>query len=291
MTSFARLCLSLLFFVIMSNQSMAQTVAGKEPPLPAPLETMAKEGAQLRYMGQAAGLDSWIAIQNGQEQYFYVTPDREYVLLGLLFDKTGKMITLQQVSALQKQGDSVLDILQAEAKPETESVTKNLAGEKEIANKILKSPAEQLFTDVESANWVRLGQEAAPAIYMFIDPQCPYCHEFMKTLRPDIEGGKIQIRMIPVGFKDDTRAQAALLLAIPSPQERWFRHLDGDAEALPVTPGINEQGVERNMSIMQSWKLNVTPLSLYRAKDGTVKIVQGRAKDVKALMSDLHPVN
>lgn len=291
MTHFARLCLAFLSLVIMSSPAIAQTGAGQEPALPAPLETMAKEGAQLRYMGQVAGLDSWIAIQNGQEQYFYVTPDREYVLLGLLFDKTGKMITLQQVSALQQQSDAVLDVLKAEQKPAVESVTKNLAGEQEIANKVLKSPSEQLFADVEGANWVRLGQETAPYFYMFIDPQCPYCHEFMKTLRPDIEGGRVQVRMIPVGFKDDTRAQAALLLAIPAPQERWFRHLDGDTEALPVTPGVNEQGVERNMSVMQSWKLNVTPLSLYRSRDGSVKIVQGRAKDVKALMSDLHPVN
>lgn len=291
MISFSRLCLGLLTLLIMSSPATAQTMAVNDPQLPAPLETMAKEGAQLRYMGRVAGLDSWIAIQNGQEQYFYVTPDREYVLLGLLFDKTGKMITLQQVSALQQQSDAVLDVLKADPKTETPSVTKNLAGEQQIANKILKSPSEQLFADVESANWIPLGQATAPHFYMFIDPQCSYCHEFMKALRPDIDGGRVQVRMIPVGFKDDTRAQAALLLAIPSPQERWFRHLDGDLEALPVTPGINEQGVERNMSIMQSWKLNVTPLSLYRAKDGTVKIVQGRAKDMKAMLSDLHKVN
>ncbi|MCM2343336.1 MAG: thioredoxin fold domain-containing protein [Alphaproteobacteria bacterium] len=291
MISFSRLCLGFLTLVVMSSPVVAQTMAVNDPPLPAPLETMAKEGAQLRYMGREAGLDSWIAIQNGQEQYFYVTPDREYVLLGLLFDKTGKMITLQQVSALQQQSDAVLDVLKAAPKADTPSVTQNLEGQNQIANKVLKSPSEQLFADVESANWIRLGEETAPHFYMFIDPQCPYCHEFMKALRSDIDGGKVQVRMIPVGFKDDTRAQAALLLAIPSPQERWFRHLDGDTEALPVTPGINEQGVERNMSVMQSWKLNVTPLSLYRAKDGSVKIVQGRAKDMKAMLSDLHPVN
>ena len=282
----SRLLLSLFVAVIMSTPTAAQNSVPKEPPLPAPLETMAKEGAQLRYMGNEAGLDAWMAIQNGQEQYFYVTPDREYVLLGMLFDKTGKMITLEQVSKLQKEGGEVLDILKAQTTDPKASVTDNLPKEGEIT-KSLKSPSEQLLADIESSNWKMLGSETAPVIYMFLDPQCPYCHEFMKTLRKDIEGGNLQVRMIPVGFRDETRAQAALLLAVPNAQERWFRHLDGDKDALPVTPGINEQGVERNMAIMQSWKLNVTPLSIYRAQDGKVKIVQGRAKDLKALLADL----
>lgn len=273
--------------MIMSSPVMAQgTPVSKDPPLPAPLETMAQQGAQLRYMGREGGLDGWIAIQNGQEQYFYVTQDREHVVLGLLFDKTGKMITMDQVSKLQKEGGEVLDILKNTPPNPNASVTDNLPKEGDIV-KQLKSPSEQMFADVESSNWVALGSTTAPVVYMFIDPQCPYCHEFMKTLQKDIEGGRVQVRMIPVGFRDETRAQAALLLAVPNAQERWFRHLGGDKEALPVTPGINEQGIERNMAVMQSWKFNVTPLSVYRAQDGKVKIVQGRAKDLKAFLGDL----
>lgn len=282
----SRFCLTLLAALIMSTPVMAQTSEKKEPLMPAPLETMSKEGAQVRYMGNRGGLDGWIAIQNGQEQYFYATADREFVLLGLLFDKSGKMVTLEQVSALQKEGGAVLDILKADTSTKNASVTDTLPGEGDIA-KSLKSPSEQMFSDVEGGNWLAMGNQGAPILYTFMDPQCPYCHEFMKTLRPEIEGGRIQVRLIPVGFHDETRAQAALLLAAPNAQDRWFRHLDGDKDALPVTPGVNEQGVERNMAIMQSWKLNVTPLSVYRAQDGKVKIIQGRAKDMKALLSDL----
>ncbi len=301
--SLSTLLLGISALVIMSNPASAQTAAKEPapttapaaapvnaqtpspsaPPMPAPLETLAKQGAQLRYLGREGQLDGWIAIQNGQEQYFYVTPDREQVVLGLLFDKSGKMITMEQVAKLQKEGGEVLDLLKNEPRPEAraESSTKG-----DISQQ-LKSPSEQMFADIEQANWVALGNTAAPVVYMFIDPQCPYCHDFMKTLRKDIEGGRVQVRLIPVGFRDDTRAQAALLLAVPNAQERWFKHLEGDKEALPVTPGVNEQGVERNMAVMQSWKLNVTPLSVYRAQDGKVKIVQGRAKDLKAFLGDL----
>ncbi|HEY0901191.1 MAG TPA: thioredoxin fold domain-containing protein [Micavibrio sp.] len=283
--SFATLLSGLSALVIMSSVALAQTTGAEAPPpMPAPLETLAKQGAQLRYLGRQGQLDGWIAIQNGQEQYFYVTPDREQVLLGLLFDKTGKMITMDQVAKLQKEGGEVLDILKSAPRAEAATPQSSTAGD---ITKELKSPSEQMFADIEQTNWVTLGNTAAPVVYMFIDPQCPYCHDFMKSLRKDIEGGRVQVRLIPVGFRDDTRAQAALLLAVPNAQERWFKHLDGDQQALPVTPGVNEQGVERNMAVMQSWKLNVTPLSVYRAQDGKVKIVQGRAKDLKAFVSDL----
>lgn len=283
--SFATLLSGLSALVIMSSAVLAQTTSAEAPPpMPAPLETLAKQGAQLRYLGRQGQLDGWIAIQNGQEQYFYVTPDREQVLLGLLFDKTGKMITMDQVAKLQKEGGEVLDILKSAPRAEAATPQSSTAGD---ITKELKSPSEQMFADIEQTNWVALGNTAAPVVYMFIDPQCPYCHDFMKSLRKDIEGGRVQVRLIPVGFRDDTRAQAALLLAVPNAQERWFKHLDGDQQALPVTPGVNEQGVERNMAVMQSWKLNVTPLSVYRAQDGKVKIVQGRAKDLKTFIGDL----
>ena len=93
--------------------------------------------------------------------------------------------------------------------------------------------------------------------------------------------------MVPVGFKDETRAQAAFLIASPNPQERWFAHMDGDKDALPAKAEINQQGVQRNMAIMQSWKFDVTPMIAYRAKDQTIKLVRGTPTDIKAVIADL----
>ena len=102
-----------------------------------------------------------------------------------------------------------------------------------------------------------------------------------------LDNGLIQIRIIPIGLRSETRAQAAFLLAVPNPQERWYRHLDGEEGALPITPGLNETAVERNFTIMQSWRFDVTPLSVYRARNGEVKIIQGRAKSISKLLNDL----
>lgn len=257
------------------------------PDLPEPLKNMAAEGAQMRYLGREGGLDGWIAIQGGQEQYFYVTPDRESFVMGLQFDKTGRIITLGQVQSLQAQGDPVLDRLTGTLDRAVET-TAEAPRAGIAAEPGLRTPAEQLYEDVKNTNWVPVGQEGAPVLYAFIDPQCPHCKSFLNDVRPDyIPNGKVQLRVIPVGFRDETMAQSAFLLAAPDPATALFAFMDGDQAALPGDMSLNQQGVQRNLAVMQSWKLNATPMMIYRARDGQVKIVQGRANDVRALIADL----
>lgn len=259
---------------------------GKTPPLPAPIQNLVEQGAQVRYLGNRFGLDGWIAIQGGQEQYFYVTEGGEGFVMGLLFDKQGKMQTMRQVAALQKESGTALDPFASVPSAEGKEAASSAAP----STPAFKTPAEQLFDDVSHSNWVPLGDPSAPVVYSFIDPLCPHCHDLVQDLRKNyIDKGRVQLRMIPVGFKEGSMERAAFLLAVPEPQARWYRHLDGDPDALPVTPGINDQGVQRNMAIMQSWKFNVTPLTVYRARDGQVKIVEGRVRDPEALAADLPP--
>ncbi|MCD8497585.1 MAG: hypothetical protein LRZ85_05575 [Alphaproteobacteria bacterium] len=45
--------------------------------------------------------------------------------------------------------------------------------------------------------------------------------------------------------------------------------------------------MQRNLAVMQSWKFTATPMIIYRAKDGSVKIVRGRPQDKAGMISDL----
>lgn len=257
----------------------------KDPPMPAPIKTLVEQGAQVRYLGRHNSLDGWITIKNGQEQYFYATEDGKSLMMGLLFDTDGKLVTLRQVKALQENSDGpVLDMF-------TVQTPDALAAGKQPTLPQFKTPAEQLFDDVTSSNWIQLGRPDAPVIYSFMDPNCPHCHSFMNDLKTAyLDKGLVQVRLIPVGFlKPESKAEAAFLLAAPDPEQRWYRHMGGDKTALPAEKGINEQGVERNMAIMQSWKLDATPITVYRGKDGQVKIVQGRPQKMTALLADLPP--
>jgi thiol:disulfide interchange protein DsbG len=272
--------LSLLsVFIVHPNAGFAQSSGAGLPSLPTPIQNLVDEGAQIRYLGNDHGLDAWITIKNGQEQYFYVQPDGKSFVMGLLFDDGGELITVDQVTRLRGEGDSVLDALANDdnfSKPKQDSIA-------------FKTPSERLFHDIENSNWVPLGKPNAPVIYSFIDPQCPHCHAFVDDARRSgaLENGQMQLRLVPVGFKEETRAQAAFLIASPNPQKRWFAHMDGDETALPAKSEINQQGVQRNLAIMQSWDFNVTPLSVYRGMDGTVKIIRGKPKDLNAVLSDL----
>ena len=269
---------SILLLGFITQTAQAQDAL---PTLPAPIQNLADEGAQIRYLGKDHGFDAWLTIKNGQEQYFYVPPSGEAFFMGVMFNKDGKLVTLEQIAKLRGQGsEALLDSLASDDTATTQNQSDAFA---------FKSPSEQLFADIERSNWVPLGAANAPALYSFIDPQCPHCHAFIEDVQAAgyLDSGQVQIRIIPVGFRDETRAQAAFLMATPNAQERWFKHMRGDETALPAKAEINQQGVQRNLAIMQSWKFSVTPMIIYRAKDGSVKLIHGKPKDLAATIGDL----
>ncbi len=250
------------------------------PTMPDPLKNLVNEGAQVRFLGREGGVEGWIVIKGGVEQYFYVLPSGAF-LTGLLFDKEGKALTVKQVQNLRgASGDDLLDQLAADV-PTKPSEAAN------PQQYDFKSPAEQFYFDVENSNWVPFGKAGTPILYSFVDPQCPHCHEMMKNLKPYIDNGKAQVRIIPIGFRQDTVSQAAYLLAAPNPTDLWWRNMAGEENVIPALGEINTQGVQRNLSIMQAWKLSGTPTIIYRAKDDSVKIVEGNPKNLQQLVGDL----
>jgi len=274
--------LFLLFIFALPLNALAQNSV---PTMPDALKVLEERGAQSRYLGKKHGLDGWITIFQGQEQYYYVTPDGAGFIMGLMFDKEGEMVTLQQVRELQKQGDGeLLDFLAAD-KPRAD-INETVQKTNEAFE--YKTPAERMFADVENSNWIGFGDAQAPVIYSFMDPQCGHCHNFMRDLKDDVIGkGLVQVRMIPVGFREETLAQAAFLLAAPDAQARFYNHLDGDDKALPAKNTTSTQGIQKNLALMQTWKFNVTPMTIYRGKDGKVKIIRGRAGSMADILADL----
>lgn len=276
-----------LMLCALSAPAFATDKAAPAPDVPEALEELVSRGAQIRYLGKEHGLDGWIAIYQGQEQYYYVTSDKKAFVTGLMFGADGRPITIDQVRNLQSQGGALLDLL-ADG-PEAAQAPQEAAPIQSLADTMKsQTPSERLFREVENSNWIAIGKEGAPVVYSFVDPQCPHCHAMMKELRKDyIDTGLIQIRIMPVGFQQGSLAQAAFLLAAPNGAELFLRHLDGDENALPAKGDISTQAVQKNMALMQAWKFNVTPLSIYRGRDGSVKIIRGKPKDAQTLLSDL----
>lgn len=301
MKNIPRLALFLMAVFMVSVGFPALAEDTKTPPLPEPLQNMVAQGAQIRYLGREYGLDGWVTIQNGEEQYFYVTPDGQALLLGILFNNKGDAVTLRQINALREKEGPAIDRLAGYTPPPTKDVAKtasqeatsvapDLSNPQSIIKSAAKSKAEQLFDSVETSNWVQLGAKDAPVIYTFIDPECPHCHDLIEDFRTSgyIEKGLVQVRLIPVGvLSEESLKEAAYLLASPQPQQDLYNHMDGKPNALLVDQNANTQGVQRNMQIMQEWKLDATPFSVYKDISGKIKILQGRPSDVKKLIAEL----
>lgn len=241
MTVLKSLSLALLAVVSMSVSAQAQEKQD-QPPLPAPLQNLVAEGAQIRYLGRENTLDGWVTIKNGQEQYFYVTPDQQSIMMGVLFNAKGDVVTLRQVNDLRKKEGPALDTLAGfpdVAKPAggeggasslPQSSVPDFTNPKALIESANPSKSEQLYQAASAANWITVGKPDAPVIYSFIDPECPHCHDLIQDIRNSgfLEKGMVQLRLIPVGLiSEESLQEAAYLLAAPNAAELLYQHLDG----------------------------------------------------------------
>lgn len=273
---------SLMYGVPMrSAQAQSQEAI---PDMPEPIKNLQLDGAQIRYMGRDLGFDSWLSVKNGQQQFFYVPPGGQGFVMGVLFDNTGRATTVNQLQRLRERGDDVLQGL-----TDVEVARELNAAKNELPE--LKTPSERLFYDTQNTNWVPMGLPEAPVVYAIVEPQCPHCHALIQELSDGgyFKRGDIQLRLIPVGFSEKSKAQAAFMLAAPDPAGLFLRHIQGDETALPVRDGINVQGVERNLAYMQGWKFDVTPMLIYKDAQGQVKLVRGRPNDLDGMLAQLKP--
>src|SRR5699024_1334781 len=133
----------------------------------------------------------------------YVTSDKQHALVGTLIDAEGNDLSSEQVG-----------------------------------NPDDKPGLDEVWSDLEETDWVADGADDAPrTVYMFTDPNCPYCHQFWELARPWVEAGKVQVRHILVGIlKPDSMPKAAAILSAKDPaarlEEAEKHYDDGGIEAM-----------------------------------------------------------
>src|SRR5690606_22431650 len=122
-----------------ATMALAQTE--KLPAVPAAIQDLVDRGAQIRYLGKKHGMDGWITIYQGQEQYYYVTQDKEGFVMGVLFDKAGDMVTVEQVRKLQAQDGDILDFMTMDKPPEAATAAPSSVTDAQTPG----TPAEKMF--------------------------------------------------------------------------------------------------------------------------------------------------
>lgn len=291
--------------VSLLSLGFALPATAADPVKPPPLVQLEKDGVMVKYLGREQGQDGWMTVKNGRIEYMYTTPDQKGLVLGVMFDENGDSVTAKQLQrAYHADADlaraiganplleapPVKGIVTAQVPPIAPPISAEEAGAKAAKG---AARAEKLIATLAQANGFDLGQPTAPTAYVFIDPQCPHCKDFLRRARDGkyLESGRLHLRVLPVAVVNEKSVgQSAALLAAPNPQALIWAVADGNKDAIPVAKEPNLDKLKQNLQIMVDYKFDVTPIIVYRGKDGKVKLVRGIPNDMEAAVNDIGPL-
>lgn len=217
---------------------------------PAPIQELEARGAKVGESFESpGGLTGYTIEMQGRTMTAYVLAGGEHVLVGTLIDADGNNLSRPH---LEQTRSEALD------------------------------PA--IWSQLAESDWIRDGApEAERVIYVFTDPNCPFCHRFWKSARPWVESGDVQLRHIMVGIlKPDSAPKSATLLAAENPVKALTEHersyADGGVTPAAEIPDEASRAVRRNNALMKELDFRATPTILYRDGDGKVASKQGQPR-------------
>ncbi|MFB8830867.1 thiol:disulfide interchange protein DsbG [Azotobacter sp. CWF10] len=236
------------------------TAAVRAEELPAPIKAAEARGAEIVGTFDApGGLKGYAARYNGQGMALYLTPDGQHVLIGNLLDAQGQDLTRPQLEEL-----------------------------------VYAPLGKEMWARMERSSWIADGNSTAPrTVYLFSDPNCPYCTLFWRQARPWVETGKVQLRHIMVGIlRADSAGKAAALLAAERPEQALQAHESaGKASSLkPLAeiPAEIKERLESNLELMNALGAMATPAIFHLDERSRLQQQQG-APDPEALAQILGP--
>jgi len=144
--------------------------------------------------------------------------------------------------------------------------------------------AASMLDDIQQAAWIRDGK-SAHIIYVFFDPNCPYCHKVYEILRPHVQRGDVELRWVVVGKLMVTSiGKAAALLEAKNPTEAFYRSERGFSQETGSFGGIEEEPAPRedtlrkldtHLALLKRSGFDAVPTLLFRTRDGKADIVRG----------------
>jgi len=176
--------------------------------------------------------------------------------------------------------------------------TPAVAAEKPGVVQARQKVAASMLADIKQATWIRDGK-SAHVIYVFFDPNCPYCHTVYEMLRPQVQRGDVELRWVVVGKLMATSiGKAAAMLEARDPTEALHRNERGFSRETGSFGGIMEEPAPReetlrklkaNLDLLNRTGFDAVPALLFRTRDGKVDIIRGAppAAFLEKLLKDL----
>lgn len=166
--------------VLLALSNIATAAPGVEP-LPAPLLALERQG--LRIPGtfkSESGLEAYAGVVDGHPVALYITPDGRFAMAGTMLDSNGNAVDREAIAGTVSQPLGAAD-----------------------------------WKRLEDSGWIADGKSTAPrVVYVFTDPNCPYCAKLWADARPWVDSGRVQLRRVIVGIlTPSSPAKAASLLS------------------------------------------------------------------------------
>ncbi len=215
---------------------------------PKPIQGAIQAGVKVeKQFPAASGLTGWVLSREGQYSVVYTTPDHKTLLAGTLIGEDGR----------------------------------NLSAEYE--DKHLPTPDRgALFGELEKSAYVIEGTRKNPksVLYVFVDPNCPFCNYTWKALQPYEKAG-LQVRWVLVGMLGPTSLPKAIeVLAAPDPGAA-FRKMEENfgkpwSASRPTAPTSGTaENIQKNGTLMARFGVGGTPGLVWKDAKGTVNVKGG----------------
>lgn len=148
----------------------------------------------------------------------------------------------------------------------------------------LARTAAAMLADVRQTTWIRDGRSKR-VLYVFFDPNCPYCRKVYEGLRAPVELGEVELRWIPVGILMTTSlGKAASMLEAKDPtaalhlNEQRFTTEGGSFGGIDEEPAPREETLAKlaaNLAFLRRSGQDAVPSLLFRTRDGRSHFVRG----------------
>jgi thiol:disulfide interchange protein DsbG len=260
------------FMIFQITPDGQAAVSGALTELTAAQLTAAAAGGNVTPLPSQHGLDALFVRSGAQFQVFYITPDKERVIPGVLWDSAGKDLTRDEVANVPGAIPTV--------------TVGDVPGGKTGAESGAAIAALPL---VQKASFGTVGAASAPHLWMVIDPQCIYSVRAYQMLHPFVEAGKLQLSIIPISvldYEDNGQSTRSALALLSKPPEQLVSAWQAGSMNDPPSSAAAER-LQANKAIAQAIGLQGTPTLLWRKSDGTEGRTDGLPTSIDALIASI----
>lgn len=218
-------------------------------------------GAKItQHFTSSSGLPAIVADSGTEKRLFYITPDGNSLIVGMVFDANGNNTSNAD---LKRAGVSSSD-----------SIGTKVPGDVQL---------QELWTRAEKLHWVQDGN-SGKVIYVFFDGNCRYCHTLWSTLRSWVQSGKAQVRWLPVAILSDTsKGLGAAIYESKNPVDAMDKMVNHLLQPIKVSDRDNRD-MSLNLLLLKDTGYTGTPALMFKRGNKIVSMMGGPSSDELAAL-------